>query len=160
MHPAENLKVVSAGFIATAIILVVAERFGARAASRGPGRSPGLREGLIVGIAQGIGVLPGISRSGITISASLAAGIDKTKAVEFSFILSIPAVLGAMLLELKDAEALFKNTSSAPLLLGFAVAFVSGLAAIKLLLGLIKRARLSWFALYLVPLGLIGLLLL
>lgn len=158
LHPAENLKLVSAGFIATAAILVVSERLAARVATKGAGRAPGLREGLIVGIAQGIGVLPGVSRSGITISASLGAGIDRGKAGEFSFILSIPAVLGAFLLELKDAGALLEGANIPPVALGFIVAFASGLVAIKLLMGLIKRARLSWFAAYLVPLGIIGLL--
>jgi undecaprenyl-diphosphatase len=152
------LKLVSAGFIATSLILVVSERLGARIAAKGEVRAPGLRAGALVGIAQGIGVLPGVSRSGITISASLAAGIDREKAGEFSFILSLPAVLGAFLLELKDAGTMMASVSALPLAVGFAIAFLSGLLAIRMLLNIVKRARLSWFALYLVPLGLAGLL--
>lgn len=158
LHVAQNLRVVSWGFIATAILLVVSERLGARIATKGSSRTPGLREGALVGIAQGIGVLPGVSRSGITISASLATGIDREKAGEFSFILSIPAVLGALVLELKDAGAMMANVSALPLAVGLAVAFASGLFAIRLFLGLVKRAKLSWFAAYLVPLGIAGLL--
>ncbi|HOX32781.1 MAG TPA: undecaprenyl-diphosphate phosphatase [Spirochaetales bacterium] len=152
----ENPKLVSAGFLATALLLVLSERIGS-----GPGRkggSPGPREGILVGIAQGIGVLPGVSRSGITISASLAAGVDRGKAGEFSFILSIPAVLGAFLLELKDAGEMMAGLSPAPLALGLLLAFASGLAAIKLFLGLVRRSRLSWFAAYLAPLGIAGLI--
>jgi undecaprenyl-diphosphatase len=160
LHPEENLKVVSIGFIVTAFILVVSERLGVRAASRGAGRVPGLREGAIVGIAQGIGVLPGVSRSGITISASLAAGVGREKAGEFSFILSIPAILGAFALELKDAGNLASRVELLPLVTGLVVAFASGILAIKLLLGLVRRGKLSWFAIYLVPLGIAGLLLL
>lgn len=158
LHPEESLKVISAGFIATAVILVVAERFGVRVAAKGRIRSPGLREGVIVGIAQGIGVLPGVSRSGITISASLAAGVDREKAGEFSFLLSVPAVLGAFVLEFKDAGALMAQVSLLPLVVGFALAFLSGLLAIRLLLGLVRSAKLSWFAAYLAPLGILGLL--
>jgi len=158
LHPEEDMRIVSIGFIATALILVISERLGARAASKGAGRAPGIREGAIVGIAQGIGVLPGVSRSGITISASLASGVGREKAGEFSFILSIPAILGAFALELKDAGELASRVEPLPILAGLAVAFASGILAIKVLLGLVKRGRLSWFAAYLAPLGIAGLL--
>ncbi len=154
--PGENLKLVSACFLITAALLFVSERLGQRLAEAGT-KSPGLREGLLVGLAQGIGVFPGISRSGITISASLAAGIEREKAGEFSFLLSLPAILGAFILQLKDADTLLTKVDPTAIIAGFVAAFAVGLFALKVLLALVKRGRLSWFALYLIPLGIAGL---
>lgn len=160
-----SIKLVFACFIATAILLVVSEKMARRRALAQvsgtvvlvKGRL-GLREGILVGIAQGIGVLPGLSRSGVTISASLAAGVDREAAGEFSFLLSIPAILGAFILELKDADTLMTSVNPLALVVGCAIAFVSGFFALHFLLRLIKRGKLSWFAVYLVPLGIWGLL--
>ena len=160
-----SLRLISSCFIATAVLLVVSERIVRRRAlaqatdtvEDRKGRL-GLREGIFVGIAQGIGVLPGMSRSGITISASLVAGVDRQEAGEFSFLLSIPAILGAFILEFKDADTLMTNVDPLALAVGCAVAFVSGFFALHFLLRLIKGGKLSWFAIYLVPLGIMGLM--
>jgi undecaprenyl-diphosphatase len=159
-----NIKLISVCFIATAVLLVVSEQIVRRravtktaAATERKGKL-GLREGVFVGIAQGIGVLPGLSRSGVTISASLAVGVDREDAGEFSFLLSIPAILGAFILELKDADTLMTSVDPLALAVGCAVAFVSGFLALHFLLRLIKRGKLSWFAVYLVPLGIMGLM--
>lgn len=115
--------------------------------------APGLVRGLLIGLAQGIGVLPGISRSGITISASLFAGLDRKVAGEFSFLLSIPAILGAFILELKSADTLRGTVSATPLLAGMVTAFAVGYLSLRFLLALIRRGKLGWFALYLIPAG-------
>ena len=115
--------------------------------------SPGLVRGLLIGFAQGIGVLPGISRSGITISASLFAGLDRKVAGEFSFLLSIPAILGAFILELKSADTLQGTVSATPLMAGMVTAFAVGYLSLRFLLTLIRRGKLGWFALYLIPVG-------
>ncbi len=150
-------KVVAANLIVTAAILVAASLIkpGARRA-----RNLGLGRAAWIGLAQGIGVLPGISRSGITISAGIAAGLDRETAGEFSFLLSIPAILGAFALTLGDAGSMFANVSLAQLALAFAAAFFSGMASLKILLKIIKGGKLSWFAPYLVVVGLAGLFLL
>jgi undecaprenyl-diphosphatase len=114
---------------------------------------PGAAQGFVIGIAQGIGVTPGISRSGATISASLLTGVNRKAAGEFSFLLSIPAILAAFILELKDADTLSGAVSAAPLAVGMITAFAVGYVSLKFLLGLINRGRLGWFALYLVPAG-------
>lgn len=179
--PTGNLKFVSGCFLVTALILVASERLAAvqarRTSSGGVGpadaeanepavpggesagtRSPGVREGILVGLAQGIGVVPGISRSGITISASLASGVDRSEAGEFSFLLSIPAILGAFILQLKDADTLLSNVDLGSIAAGFVAAFVVGFVALKFLLAVVRKGRLSWFAVYLVPIGIAGLL--
>ena len=117
-----------------------------------------MRDCLITGFAQGLGVFPGISRSGITISAALSAGVPRSVAGELSFLLSIPAILGAFILELKDADTLMAQLEFLPLLVGLLTAFVSGFLALKLLITLVQKGTLAWFALWLVPLGIFGLL--
>ena len=114
---------------------------------------PGVPAGLAIGLAQGIGVIPGISRSGITITAALFAGVERKAAGEFSFLLSIPVILGAFILELKSADTLSGVVSAVPLAVGMAVAFAVGYLSLRFLLALINRGKLGWFALYLVPAG-------
>ncbi|HUV08918.1 MAG TPA: undecaprenyl-diphosphate phosphatase [Spirochaetia bacterium] len=146
------VKGVGALFIVTAVILIISRFF----AGKKTYGDLGFREGLITGVAQGIGVLPGISRSGITISASLGAGISREKAGEFSFLISVPAILGALALKVKDVELLPVD----PLVLaaGLIACFLVGLLSLLLLMRLIRKGRLYLFSLYLVPLGVIVLL--
>lgn len=115
-----------------------------------------IKQGLFVGLIQGIGVLPGISRSGSTIAASLFSGIDRDTAGEFSFLLSIPAILGAFILEAKDLTSLVSSVSIFQLVLGCLTAFISGYLSLKFLLKLIKKGKLEYFAFYLIPLAIIG----
>jgi len=149
-------RVVAGLFLVTAAILL------ATLLARGAKgyRELGVLAVLGIGLAQGIGVLPGISRSGITISAALILGLSREKAGEFSFLLAVPAILGALLLQLRQADALFAQVRPLPLSAGVAASFVVGLAALILLLRLVRRGRLPWFAAYLVPLGVVGLVLL
>jgi undecaprenyl-diphosphatase len=111
---------------------------------------------VAVGLAQAIAILPGVSRSGTTIAAALLAGTERREAGRFSFLLGLPAILGAAVLELPGAPA-----SSLPpglLLSGFAASFAVGVVALKLLLGFIDRGRLHYFGYYLVALGIACLL--
>ena len=108
-----------------------------------------LRDAVLIGLAQGCAIAPGLSRSGTTISAALALNLDRGLAARFSFLLAIPTILGAGLLQ---SKAIFKAGTLGigvfPLALGFMAAFLSGLLAIKILLGLIQRASLRGFAYY------------
>jgi undecaprenyl-diphosphatase len=151
-HLAMTPKVVSVLFLATAAILILSRFF---KGSKLYG-DIGIKEGVITGIAQGIGVLPGISRSGITISASLSAGMSRERAGEYSFLISIPAILGAVAFKIGDIEALAVD----PLVLaaGLFTSFVVGLLSLLLLLRIVKRGRLYLFGLYLLPLGMLTLL--
>ncbi|MEA5033604.1 MAG: undecaprenyl-diphosphate phosphatase [Sphaerochaeta sp.] len=112
---------------------------------------------LVTGIAQGFGTLAGISRSGITLTASLWSGMQREKAGEYTFILSIPAVLGALVLTLADDQASHISVGFLPTALGCAAAFLTGLVALRLLLWMVKHARLWYFSFYLAALGLFGL---
>lgn len=146
-------KVVSFLFLVTAVLLLIFRRF------RGSRRFGDLKvkDGIITGLAQGVGVLPGISRSGITIAASMGVGMDRSLAGEFSFLLSIPAVLGALILELKDLGELTSTLTPGVMLGGFLAATAVGFVSLIFLLRLIRQGRLYFFAFYLIPLGLAGL---
>ncbi len=117
--------------------------------------------GLAMGLAQAVAILPGISRSGSTIAVGLWAGTDRREAAEFSFLLSIPAIGGAAFLHLLD---LFEGGAGAVaplaggLVMGLVASFLSGLAAIALLLEVLRRRGLAPFAWYCWGVGIIGLL--
>ena len=119
----------------------------------------GTRHAVITGIAQGLAVLPGISRSGITITAALASGIDRSRAGEFSFLISVPAVLGALALTLRDLSDLTTTVGAAALAAGFGASLLVGFVSLLLLLRLIKGGKLYLFSFYLIPLGIVGLIL-
>ncbi len=109
---------------------------------------------LVIGAAQAVAVLPGCSRSGWTITAALLLGLGFEEAAEFSFILSVPAVFGALCLEMFMEPMDISDGRIPVLILGALVAFFSGLVAFKLLLGVLKRGKLYRFAYYLIPVGL------
>ena len=123
-----------------------------------PAQGPGLRTDIIAGRAQGIGVLPGISRSGITISAALFAGVRRPAAGEFSFLLAAPAILGALLLSLRHTEELAAAVPPASLAAGMAAALLTSYIALRVLLRIIRGGRLYLFAFYLIPVGILGLI--
>lgn len=112
-------------------------------------REPTIIIALIIGTAQGLALLPGISRSGITISAALLSGISPAAAGSFSFLLSLPAVAGAALLDIKNIAAI----DIAPLAAGFVSAFIAGYLALRLLIAMIKRGSFFVFGFYCVIAG-------
>lgn len=149
------IRIVCVGFLVTSAILI-STRF-IRLGSKTYG-GIGWKEGILTGLAQGVGVLPGISRSGITISASLAVGMDRETAGEYSFVLSLPAILGALVLTLKDAGELGASVGPAALVAGVVSAAVVGLGSLLLLMRFVRSGKLYWFAVYLLPLGIAGLI--
>ncbi len=114
---------------------------------------------LIIGLAQAIAILPGISRSGATISTALNLGVNKEKAAQFSFLMVLLPIIGASLLELKDiAES--KDSLSIdimPMFAGFMGAFLSGWLACSLMLKIVKQGKIQYFAYYCIIVGLITL---
>jgi undecaprenyl-diphosphatase UppP len=104
------------------------------------------KNALVIGVAQGIAIAPGISRSGATISAGLFSGLNRELAARFSFLLSIPAILGAVLVQAKSISSFDANT--AVIIAGFVSALIFGYLAIKLLLKIIKERTLMIFAYY------------
>jgi undecaprenyl-diphosphatase len=147
----EDMRVVATMLLLTGTVLFVGERY-RRGGRRGEAALTA-SDALLTGIAQGLAVLPGLSRSGSTIATLLFRGVDGEAAARFSFLMAIPAISGAALLSLKDLAAL--PSSNVPAYLaGAGVAFLVGLCAIHLLLGMIRRRRLVWFAGYCWLLGL------
>ena len=112
---------------------------------------------LLVGVMQGLAVIPGISRSGATIAAGVLAGADRETAADFSFLASVPAILGAAAVSLPELSALETAVAAPALAAGMAVSFAAGWLALTLLLRIVRRGRLHLFALYLVPAGIAGL---
>ena len=161
--PEMPVRVICAGFILTALMLIFSELLQRKRSfgnCDGNGTHAGIsvKQASIVGLMQGIGTLPGVSRSGSTITGALLSGVNRNDAGEFSFIVSIPAIFAAFLLEAKDLGEVASTIGFVPLLCGCVAAFVSGFAALAWLMKLIKKGRLVWFAAYLIPLGLAGLL--
>ena len=146
-------------FLMTAVFLLVAEYVSGKKAHKTD--KPGFFHAIVMGCMQGIALLPGISRSGSTLAGGLLSGLDRKSAAKFSFMMSAPAIAGALLLEGKDAleEGWFTQLELLPTLVGIVVACVSGYIAIRFMLGLISRASLNWFALYVAILGLLFLVL-
>lgn len=112
------------------------------------------KEALIMGVGQACAILPGLSRSGTTIAAGLTAGLDKEFAAKFSFILSIPAILGAFLIQAKDIGSAL-DVNFLPVILGFLAAIISGYLAIKWMLNLVQNKNLDIFSYYCWAIGII-----
>ncbi len=154
---ADKPKIVSVLFLFTALILILTRLI----KTEGHGYDKiGPKTAVITGIAQGIAVFPGISRSGMTIAASLFSGISREKAAEYSFILSIPAIGGALLLELKDFGELTGDVSAGAIIAGWLSAFIVGYLSVLFLLSVIKKDKLHYFSFYLIPFAVISFFLL
>lgn len=144
---------VAGGFALTAVLLLV----GAKSSTQRD-KLPSWTQAVAVGLAQGVAVFPGLSRSGSTISVGLAVGMTRPWAADFSFLLSLPAVAGATLVEvIKEKEALMASGSQwlAPALAGGLAAAVSGLFALFVVRKLVRSGRLWLFSWYLLPLCLL-----
>lgn len=105
-------------------------------------------QAFVIGIGQSVAVIPGLSRSGTTISTGLICGVKREAMAQFSFLMVLVPILGETFLEVVGGEFGASSVGALPLVLGFISAFLSGLFACKAMVALVKKARLSWFALY------------
>lgn len=134
------------GLIITGFLLVLAERMGS---SRRGLEQMNFRNAFFIGLVQGVAICPGISRSGSTLFGSLICNLDRKFAVKFVFLISIPSILGSAILETPDAlKAGFDMAQMGPVLVGMAVAAVSGLIAIKSMIKIVSDKKLSYFSYY------------
>jgi len=143
-----SLQFLTAGFLITGSVLLLSDRF-----KKTEKKSSDITylDALIIGIAQGIAVFPGISRSGSTITAALARGINREDAAKFVFLLSIPAILGGLVLEIFEmvqGGITLADINFVVIGAGFVASALSGYLAIKFMLAAIKRAKLRYFAYY------------
>lgn len=117
------------------------------------------KDASLIGVAQGLAVLPGISRSGSTISACLALGFDRSFAVKYSFIASLPAIIGANLLELRHlGEAISGGVNFLYYIIGMVVAGISGYVCIRIMMYVVSEKKFSYFAYYCAIVGVISLI--
>lgn len=148
-----SIYVVGAALVVTAVLLFFSDY-----ASR-PGRKSVFPENtsrngisywqaLAVGLGQALAVVPGLSRSGTTISTGLICGVRREVMAQFSFLMVLIPILGETFLEVVGGEFGSSSVGALPLILGFVSAFLSGLFACKVMIALVKKAKLSWFALY------------
>ena len=140
-------------FLMTAIFLLLSEYVSGKKVRKT--EKPGFFHAIVMGCMQGIALLPGVSRSGSTLAGGLLSGLDRKSAAKFSFMMSAPAIAGALLLEGKDAieNGWIKDLAPVPTLVGVIVACVTGYLAIRFMLKLITKVSLNWFALYVAILG-------
>lgn len=140
-------RLAAAGLVACGLFLIVAGRARAGSAGVGWGRA------LLIGVAQALAIPPGISRSGMTVGAGLLAGVDRSRAVEFSFMMAVPVVLGAMILKMREIGSAAHEYGGGVLCVAAAAAFVSGLAAIGALRKAVAAGKLPWFGGYCIAVG-------
>jgi len=110
---------------------------------------------IIIGCAQALAIFPGISRSGSTIAAGMFAGVTPVKAAEFSFLLSIPAITGALVFKIKNIM-MIDSSMIGQYAVGAAVSFLSGLMAVYFLLSVVRKGKLQYFGIYCIFAGLLG----
>jgi undecaprenyl-diphosphatase len=128
--------------IITGLLLFLADR------AKNTDKSVSYTNALIIGISQAIAILPGISRSGATISTSVLLGIDREKAARFSFLMVVPLILGKIAKDLLSGKVAYSPDVLLPMSVGFIAAFVTGLLACTWMIKLVKNSKLSYFAYY------------
>ena len=137
-----QILLVGAMLVVTGALLFLADK---ATSSENP---VGYLSALLIGISQAIAIMPGISRSGATISTAVLLGIDREKAARFSFLMVVPLILGKMTKDILDGEIAFSGDQSISLIVGFVAAFVAGLFACKWMIALVKKSQLKYFAFY------------
>jgi undecaprenyl-diphosphatase len=155
-HRFRSIVLVSINLILVALLMLWAESRAQKMKKLTPLRNISLKQALIMGIAQATAVIPGVSRSGSTITAGLFAGIDRVAATRFSFLLAIPITFGAILKVVATGDAIMTlNGEKTVFFVGIASAFLSGLFAIRFLLQYLSKHSLRIFAYYRIGLGIL-----
>jgi len=147
-----NILLVGVMLIVTAVLLFLADR------SKKTDKKVGFWDAFIIGVSQAIAMLPGISRSGATISTSVLLGNDKSKAARFSFLMVIPLIFGKITKDLLSGDLSYNAENFSSLSAGFIAAFLSGLFACTLMIRLVKNSQLKYFAYYCCIVGLLAII--
>lgn len=154
-----NLWITASMLVLFSFVFIIAERVGKKERSF---EELTMRDAIVMGLCQCLALIPGVSRSGGTISGGLFLGLDREVATRFSFLLAIPAVMASGLFSLGDAfgPTVGQSATGAQLLVGTLIAFVVGYASIAWLLKFVGSHSFEWFAAYRIPVGLLVMLLL
>jgi undecaprenyl-diphosphatase len=145
-----NVRFVGFMLLITAVLLYFADK------ATNTNKKVSFKNAFIVGISQAIAMLPGISRSGATISTSVLLGVDKSKAARFSFLMVVPLIFGKIAKDLLSGDLTFTGENNLAMGAGFIAAFIAGLAACTWMIKLVRKSKLSYFAIYCLVVGLIA----
>lgn len=147
------LTIVGAMLLLTAVLLTFA--YYARPRNK---TTISYRDAAIIGVAQAVAAMPGLSRSGSTIATGIILGNEKSLVAQFSFLMVLAPILGEMLLNVVKGEVVFSSIGLVPLMAGFVASFVVGCLACKFMLGIVRRGKLVWFAVYCAIVGVISII--
>lgn len=147
-----NIQLVGFMLLITSFLLFLADK------AKDTDKTVTYKNAFIIGMAQAIAMLPGISRSGATISASVLLGADKTKAARFSFLMVVPLIFGKIAKDILTGDLTYNSESFVSLSAGFIASFISGLIACTWMISLVKKSKLSYFAIYCLVIGTIAII--
>ena len=147
-----NIMLVGCMLIVTAVLLFLADR------AKDTSKKISFKNALIIGVSQAVAMIPGISRSGATISTSVLLGNDKTKAARFSFLMVVPLIFGKIAKDIVGGELTYDSGNFTSLSIGFIAAFVSGLFACTWMISIVKKSKLIYFSIYCIIIGLIAII--
>ena len=145
-----KILLVGVMLLVTALLLLLADK------AKNTKKEVTFSNSIIIGISQAIAMLPGISRSGATISTSVLLGIDRSRAARFSFLMVVPLIFGKIGKDLLGGDLSFHSAEIIPISAGFKAAFFAGLLACKWMIALVKKSKLSYFSLYCAIVGFIA----
>ncbi len=145
-----QILVVGFMLLITALLLLLADK------AKNTSKNVSYKNAIVIGVSQAIAMLPGISRSGATISTSVLLGIDRTQAARFSFLMVVPLIFGKVGKDLLSGEMASGTSEFLPLAIGFLAAFLSGLLACQWMIALVKKSKLTYFSIYCAVVGTIA----
>ena len=144
-----GLTIVGGMLIITGLLLFVADK------AKDSKKEVSIINSILIGVSQAIAILPGMSRSGATISTAVILGIDKEKAARFSFLMVVPLIFGKIAKDIFSGDLEYQSTTFFPLVIGFIAAFITGIIACKWMIKLVKSSQLKYFAYYCFSIGVI-----
>jgi undecaprenyl-diphosphatase len=145
-----NILLVGCMLLITALLLLLADR------AKNTSKKVSFSNAFVIGLSQAFAMLPGISRSGATISTSVLLGNDKTKAARFSFLMVVPLIFGKIAKDILSGDLTYESSTFVPLSAGFFAAFIAGLFACKWMIKLVRQSKLTYFAIYCSIVGLVA----
>ncbi|PQJ77043.1 undecaprenyl-diphosphate phosphatase [Polaribacter glomeratus] len=145
-----KILLVGCMLLLTALLLLLADK------AKNTDKKVSFWNAVLIGVSQAIAMLPGISRSGATISTSVLLGVDRTKAAKFSFLMVVPLIFGKIGKDVLSGDLNLHSSDMIPVTAGFIAAFLAGLLACKWMISLVKKSKLSYFAIYCAIVGTIA----